>query len=124
MSELSNKVSLREIVGGVAPGLMVIASFIYVTARIPTLAVGWNAFGTGWSALLIIFVLAYGVGTMLKSGTEFAFERVTQMGQLRVTPAAAPNVLPKGWAERLARIVEPLVKRLACISAVGRTSPP
>ena len=120
MSDLSSRVSLREIVGGVAPGLMVIASFIYVAARIPTLAVGWNAFGTGWSALLVIFVLAYGVGTMLKSGTEFAFERVTQMGQLRVTPAAAPNVLPKGWAERLARMVEPLVKRLALYLGGGK----
>lgn len=116
----SSRVSLREIVGGVAPGLMVIASFIYVAARIPTLEVGWNAFGTGWSALLVIFVLAYGVGTMLKSGTEFAFERVTQMGQLRVTPAAAPNVLPKGWAERLARMVEPLVKRLALYLGGGK----
>ena len=120
MSDLSSRVSLREIVGGVAPGLMVIASFIYVAARIPTLEVGWNAFGTGWSALLVIFVLAYGVGTMLKSGTEFAFERVTQMGQLRVTPAAAPNVLPKGWAERLARMVEPLVKRLALYLGGGK----
>jgi hypothetical protein len=120
MSDLSSRVSLREIVGGVAPGLMVIASFIYVAARIPTLAVGWNAFGTGWSALLVIFVLAYGVGTMLKSGTEFAFERVTQMGQLRVTPAAAPNVLPNGWAERLARLVEPLVKRLALYLGGGK----
>ena len=120
MSDLSSRVSLREIVGGVAPGLMVIASFIYVAARIPTLEVGWNAFGTGWSALLVIFVLAYGVGTMLKSGTEFAFERVTQMGQLRVTPAAAPNVLPNGWAERLARMVEPFVKRLALYLGGGK----
>ena len=47
MSDLSSRVSLREIVGGVAPGLMVIASFIYVAARIPTLEVGWNAFGYG-----------------------------------------------------------------------------
>ena len=120
MSDLSSRMSLREIVGGVAPGLMVIASFIYVAARIPTLEVGWNAFGTGWSALLVIFVLAYGVGTMLKSGTEFAFERVTQMGQLRVTPAAAPNVLPNGWAERLARMVEPLVKHLALYLGGGK----
>ena len=120
MSDLSSRVSLREIVGGVAPGLMVIASFIYVAARIPILEIGWKAFGTGWSALLIIFVLAYGVGTMLKSGTEFAFERVTQMGQLRVTPAAAPSVLPNGWAERLARMVEPLVKRLALYLGGGK----
>jgi hypothetical protein len=70
--------------------------------------------------LLVIFVLAYGVGTMLKSGTEFAFERVTQMGQLRVTPAAAPDVLPDGWAERLARMVEPLVKRLALYLGGGK----
>ena len=120
MSDLSSRVSLREIVGGVAPGLMVIASFIYVAARIPTLEVGWNAFGKGWSALLVIFVLAYGVGTMLKSGTEFAFERVTQMGQLRVTPAAAADVLRKGWAERLAQMVEPLVKRLALYLGGGK----
>jgi hypothetical protein len=120
MSDLSSRVSLREIVGGVAPGLMVIASFIYVAARIPILAVGWDAFGTGWSALLVIFVLAYGVGTMLKSGTEFAFERVTQMGQLRVIPAAAPDVFPKGWAERLAQMVEPLVKRLALYLGGGK----
>jgi hypothetical protein len=120
MSDLSGRVSLREIVGGVAPGLMVIASFIYVAARVPTLQVGWDAFGTGWSALLVIFVLAYGVGTMLKSGTEFAFERVTQIGQLRVTAAEAPTVLPDGWAERLARMVEPLVKRLALYLGGGK----
>jgi hypothetical protein len=120
MSDVSSRVSLREIVGGVAPGLMVIASFIYVSARIPTMGVGWDLFGTGWSALLIIFVLAYGVGTMLKSGTEFAFERVTQIGQLRITPTDPPNVLPKGWAERLARRVEPLLKRLALYLGGGK----
>jgi hypothetical protein len=120
MSDVSSRVSLREIVGGVAPGLMVIASFIYIAARIPTLQVGWDAFGTGWSALLVIFVLAYGVGTMLKSGTEFAFERVTQMGQLRVTSAEASQVIPRGWAERLARSVEPLVKRLALYLGGGK----
>jgi hypothetical protein len=120
MSDVSSRVSLREIVGGVAPGLMVIASFIYVSARIPTLELGWTAFGTGWSALLVIFVLAYGVGTMLKSGTEFAFERVTQMGQLHIIPTDATKVFPQGWAERLARRVEPLLKRLALYLGGGK----
>lgn len=114
MTDVSKQVSLREVVGTIAPGAMVLTSVIYAAGKIP----GLGGFGylsdASITALLIVTVLAYGIGTLLKSGTDFAFERVTQLSASAAMPspeaAAEP---PTGWAARLARIMQPRVKRLA-----------
>ena len=120
MTEVSNRVSLREIVGGVAPGAMVIASVLFVTDRIPGLGLGWGFFGTSWSALLVGFVVAYGIGTMLTSGTELAFDRVTQINTPRPDPSDMVTPPHPGWAERMADSVEPLLKRIALYLGGGK----
>jgi hypothetical protein len=113
MTDVSKQFSMREIVGSVAPGAMVIFSALYVASQIPGLDIRWNQVGATWSALLIGFVLSYGIGTMLKSGTEFAFDRVTQMGAPRPAEVDAPHSLRGGWAARATGVVDPLIRRAA-----------
>ncbi len=86
MTEVSKQFSLREIIGSVAPGAMVLSSVLYVVAKAPALR-GLSQVGSGWSALLVGFVVAYGIGTLLTSLTETVFETVTQMGKAAALPA-------------------------------------
>jgi hypothetical protein len=122
MTDVSKQVSLREIVGTIAPGAMVLVSVIYAAGKIP----GLGGFGylsdTSITALLIVTVLAYGIGTLLKSATEFAFERVTQLTTMAQTASGESQLgtVPTGWAARIARILEPRVKRLALYLGGGK----
>jgi hypothetical protein len=121
MTDVSKQVSLREIVGTIAPGAMVLASVIYAAGKIP----GLGGFGylsdTSITAILIVTVLAYGIGTLLKSGTEFAFERVTQLGATAAQSLSAESVVqPTGWAARAAGVLQPRVKRLALYLGGGK----
>jgi hypothetical protein len=77
MTEVSKQFSLREIVGNVAPGVMVLLAVLYVLAKIPMGEMGMRM--SGWSALLVGFVIAYGLGALLTSLTKTVFEMVTQL---------------------------------------------
>jgi hypothetical protein len=104
-----------------APGAMVLASVLYAAGKIP----GLGGFGylsdASITALLIVTVLAYGIGTLLKSGTEFAFERVTQLGASAAQPLPEEHAgPPAGWAARIARTLQPRVKRLALYLGGGK----
>jgi hypothetical protein len=77
MTEVSKQFSLREIVGNVAPGVMVLLAVLYVLAKIPEIGSGSRV--SGWSALLVGFVIAYGLGALLTSLTKTVFEMVTQL---------------------------------------------
>src|SRR5215213_1928995 len=80
MADLSKQqFSLREVVGTVAPGAMVLLSVLYVVSRIPGVG-GVRDIGSGWDALLILFVISYGAGTLLTSLTEAVFAAVTKLG--------------------------------------------
>src|SRR5215212_9062009 len=80
MAEVSKQqFSLREVVGTVAPGAMVLLSVLYVVSRIPGVG-GVRDIGSGWDALLILFVISYGAGTLLTSLTEAVFAAVTKLG--------------------------------------------
>ena len=80
MAETSKQqFSLREVVGTVAPGAMVLLSVLYVVSRIPGVG-GVRDIDSGWGALLILFVVSYGVGTLLTSLTEAVFAAVTKLG--------------------------------------------
>ena len=121
MTDVSKQVSLREVVGSIAPGAMVLASVIYAAGKIPGLGGFDYLSGASITALLIVTVLAYGIGTLLKSGTEFAFERVTQLGATaaQALPDESP-ARPTGWAARIASAVQPRVKRLAMYLGGGK----
>ena len=122
MTDVSRQVSLREIVGTIAPGAMVLAAVIYAAGKIPGLGGFSYLSGASITAVLIVTVLAYGIGTLLKSATEFAFERVTQLGAVSAQPTAAAidDGRPPGWAARVARVIQPRVTRLALYLGGGK----
>jgi len=58
MAEVSKQqFSLREVVGTVAPGAMVLLSVLYIASRIPGVG-GVGGMDSGWGALLILFVVS------------------------------------------------------------------
>jgi len=110
MAETSKQqFSLREVVGTVAPGAMVLLSVLYVVSRIPGVG-GVRDIDSGWGALLILFVVSYGVGTLLTSLTEAVFAAVTKLGTtspLSTDPLTRPN---NTLSERIFQVVDRLVK--------------
>lgn len=109
MAEVSNRFSLREVVGTVAPGAMVLLAVIYVVSRIPGVG-GPSRIESGWSALAIVFVVSYGVGTLLTSLTEAVFAAVTK---LNTTSPLAPDLVARPAttpAERVYQGVDRFVK--------------
>lgn len=111
MTEVSRQFSLREIIGTVAPGAMVVSSVLYVLSKTPALSELGNV-GSGWGALLVGFVVAYGIGTLLTSLTQTIFETVTKMGKTAATPAEADDELRlPGVSDRVFSTVDRVVKR-------------
>jgi phosphotransferase system glucose/maltose/N-acetylglucosamine-specific IIC component len=93
MADVSKQFSLREIVGTVAPGAMVLVAVLYVAS----LFMQVGAVDSGWAALLIFGVISYGVGTLLTSLTESVFATVTKLG----TPGGATVESPAAVSDRL-----------------------
>jgi hypothetical protein len=122
MTGVSKQVSLREIVGTTAPGAMVIASVLFAMKKIPGIGGSVDLSGAPGTAMLIGLVLAYCIGTLLKSSTEFVFQRVTQLtaGPTPATTPDAPIPPPSGWAARAAVFLEPRVRRLAMYLGGGK----
>jgi len=89
MTEVSKQFSLREIVGNVAPGVMVLLAVLYVLAKSPMGEIGSGLRMSGWSALLVGFVIAYGLGALLTSLTKTVFEMVTQLRSTAARSAIA-----------------------------------
>ncbi len=123
MTDVSKQISLREIVGTTAPGAMVIASVLFAMKKVPGIGGSLDLSGAPGTAMLIGLVLAYCIGTLLKSSTEFVFQRVTQ---LTVGPAPAAVLddtamrPPAGWAARAAAFLEPRIRRLAMYLGGGK----
>lgn len=110
MAEASRpQFSLREVVGTVAPGAMVLLSAFYVAARLPGVGRMGNL-ESGWSALLILFVVSYGIGTLLTSLTEACFAAVTKLGT--ASPLSVDPTTPSGdtISERIYRGVDRFIK--------------
>jgi hypothetical protein len=101
MSEMSKQFSLREMIGTVAPGAMVITALLYVLAKTPA-GTNLGQAGAGWTALLVGFVLAYGAGILLTSLTQAVFEAVTKL-------RAAAAVVPERPADLVNRRSDQLV---------------
>ena len=110
MAEASKpQFSLREVVGTLAPGAMVLLAVFYVASRLP----GVGRIGdidSGWSALLILFVVSYGIGTLLTSLTEACFAAVTKLGT--ASPPSIEATIPRAHtvSERIYRNVDRTVK--------------
>src|ERR1700739_4767805 len=88
MGDVSKQFSLREIIGNVAPGAMVLSAILWVWLKVGVLPSSLS----GGSGLLIGFVLAYGIGTILTSLTQSIFAAVTQLGT--GAPPAPPDEAP------------------------------
>jgi hypothetical protein len=110
MAEASKpQFSLREVVGTVAPGAMVLLAAFYVTSRLPGLGrVG--DIGSGWDALLILFVVSYGIGTLLTSLTEACFAAVTKLGTTSALSIEATTPPPRTVSERIYRSVDRVIR--------------
>lgn len=109
MAEVSTRFSLREVVGTVAPGAMVLLAVVYVVARLPGVG-GASRIESGWSALLILFVVSYGVGTLLTSLTEAVFAAVTKLDTSSLFATDVVTHPPTTTAERLYQGVDRFVK--------------
>jgi hypothetical protein len=120
MTEVSRQFSLREIIGTVAPGAMVLSSVLYVAAKTPALR-ELSSVGSGWSALLVGFVVAYGIGTLLTSLTQTVFETVTKAGSAAAlidnTDLVLPDQSPK---ERMLQVTDRVVKRTVSYLSGGQ----
>lgn len=109
MAEVSKQFSLREVIGTVAPGAMVLLAVLYVVSRIP--GVGRiESMDSGWSALLILFVVSYGAGTLLTSLTEAVFAAVTKLGTTSPLSADPQFIPPNTLSDRIYRLVDKFVK--------------
>lgn len=110
MAETSKpQFSLREVVGTVAPGAMVLLAALYVASRLP----GVGRLGdieSGWSALLILFVVSYGIGTLLTSLTEACFAAVTKMSTASPLSIEATTPPARSVSERIYRSVDRVIK--------------
>jgi hypothetical protein len=119
MNTMSKQFSLREMIGSVAPGAMVLLSVFYVLARIPALHdIARGA--SGWSALLVGFVISYGVGTLLTSLTEAVFDAVTKLGAVSPLSTESTDELPTTAADRVYRSIDQFVKRAASYLSGGQ----
>ena len=74
MGDVSKQFSLREIIGNVAPGAMVLSAILWVWLKLGELPASLS----GWTGLLIGFVPAYAADTLLTSVTQNVFATVTQ----------------------------------------------
>jgi hypothetical protein len=110
MAEASKpQFSLREVVGTVAPGAMVLLSVFYVATRLPGIGrVG--KIESGWSTLLILFVLSYGVGTLLTSLTEACFAAVTKLGSASPLSMELGTLPTHTVSDRIYRGVDRFIK--------------
>ena len=109
MAEVSTRFSLREVVGTVAPGAMVVLAVVYVASRLP----GVGSAGTvdrTWSALLILFVVSYGLGTLLTSLTEAVFAAVTKLDATSPLSVAPVTRSPASVFERSYHFIDRFVK--------------
>jgi hypothetical protein len=88
---------------------MVLLSAFYVAARLPGVGRMGNI-ESGWSALLILFVVSYGIGTLLTSLTEACFAAVTKLGT--ASPLSIDPATPSGdtISERIYRGVDRFIK--------------
>jgi hypothetical protein len=119
MNPVSKQFSLREMIGSVAPGAMVLLSLFYVAARIPAL----NSLGRGvpgWSAVLIGVVVSYGIGTVLTSLTEAVFEAVTRLGSVSPRPTIVTAERLPNMSESVYRVIDRSVKRAAWYLSGGQ----
>lgn len=110
MAEASKpQFSLREVVGTVAPGAMVLLSIVYVARQIPRVGRIGNL-ESGWAAVLILFVISYGVGTLLTSLTEACFAAVTKLGA--ASPISVDPTIPQSntLSDRIYRSVDRFIK--------------
>jgi hypothetical protein len=112
MTEVSKQFSLREIVGNVAPGVMVLLAVLYVLAKIPMGEIGAGLRMSGWSALLVGFVIAYGLGALLTSLTKTVFEMVTQLRSTAARSVVARD-FPDTAESSVAARASHLLKRAA-----------
>src|SRR5262249_50273408 len=100
---------LREIVGNVAPGVMVLLAVLYVLAKSPMGENGPGLKMSGWSALLVGFVIAYGLGALLTSLTKTVFEMVTQVRSTAARSAIArgfPDTAPSSVTARASHLLK------------------
>jgi hypothetical protein len=124
MGDVSKQFSLREIIGNVAPGAMVLSAILWVWLKLGELPASLS----GWTGLLIGFVLAYGAGTLLTSVTQNVFAAVTQFRTAAPPDPAGmpPQSLPFGAAlkpcmlERTSSRIDKLAKRAVSFLSGGR----
>lgn len=109
MAEVSTRFSLREVVGTVAPGAMVVLAFIYVASRVPGVG-GAGRVDATWSALLILFVVSYGLGTLLTSLTEAVFAAVTKLDATSPLTIDSPGRSRGSTFERSYHFIDRFVK--------------
>ena len=106
MADVSKQFSLREIVGTIAPGSMVLVAVLYVAS----LFMEVGAVDSGWAALLIFGVISYGVGTLLTSLTESVFATVTKLGTPGAATVDSPDAVSERLSDRIYRAVDRFIQ--------------
>jgi hypothetical protein len=118
MAAFSEQFSLREVIGNLAPGAIVLSSIIYVvskTSYYQELIAGESSKGSllsnDWIVLLVMFVISFGIGMLLTSLTETIFHTVTLLGAGARTSLGITAQEPESKIKRAFDLVARQVKR-------------
>jgi hypothetical protein len=116
MAAFSDQFSLREVIGNLAPGAIVLSSIFYVFSKtsyyqeLTTSDPAQNSIlQNQWIILVIAFVTAYGIGMLLTSLTQTIFNAVTKLG---VGTRGSPLDMNKRAESSLRRAFDAVTKLL------------
>jgi hypothetical protein len=127
MAAFSEQFSLREVIGNLAPGAIVLSSIIYVTSKTSyyqELMTGESSknslLGNEWIVLLVMFVISFGIGMLLTSLTETIFHTVTMLGSGARSPLGITAQEPESKIKRASDLVVRQVKRFVARLSGGQ----
>ncbi|HKX30966.1 MAG TPA: hypothetical protein VJ302_24965, partial [Blastocatellia bacterium] len=118
MATFSEQFSLREIVGNLAPGAIVLSSIFYVFSKtwyyrelVSGDSASNNLLKNEFILLVIAFVTSYGIGMLLTSLTQTIFNAVTKLGIGARGSTVGADQEPKSKLMRASGSITKLLKR-------------
>jgi hypothetical protein len=128
MATFSDQFSLREVIGNLAPGAIVLSSIFYVFSKTSYYqglisvdpAATNSILNNPWMILVIAFVTAYGIGMLLTSLTQTIFNAVTKLGISTGGSPVDTDQKPESKLSRASGLVTKLLKRFIIYLSGGQ----